>query len=126
MIQYIIDNYPNHGAALIGSLVLIFFLIKKEKDKHDTNKKYKGTWSEFFSANWDDFVLAILSGQGLATVQESAFMLISKWFDVSDPVKTYETSELGIAFIFGFSGTFLVGYLYKYIIKKTSSPDEVS
>lgn len=119
MMEFINNNW-NHFLALVGSLTLIFFLIKREKDQHDKNPKYKETWPNFFAKSWDDFIMAILSGQAIAFFQEGAFMMIAKWFDFNNPKEMYKDSETAIAFCVGFCGTFLVGYLYKYIIKKTS------
>ncbi len=108
--------------ALIGSLTLIFFLIKREKDRHDKNKKLKATWKEFFGSNWDDFVLAIISGQALSFIQQPVFKGYATWseWDNDKTERLYEDSEIAISFVVGFCATFLIGWLYKYAVKKTS------
>ena len=123
MLEFI-KNHWNHFLALVGSLTLIFFLIKIEKDKHDKNPKYKGTWKEFFLQSWDDFLFAIISGQALALFQQGAFMFIASWLNWTKPEELYKNSETAISFCLGFSGAFIIGYLYKYVVKKTITPEK--
>ena len=113
--------------ALIGSVILILFLIKREKDEHDTNKKYKNTWKEFFMSNWDDFALAILSGQLIVRIQESVYFGVVRYmdWDYDKYLDLYFDAEDAISFVIGFSGTFLIGWLYKVLMKKINKDVEV-
>ena len=112
--------------ALIGSIVLILFLIKREKDKHDNNPKYNATWKAFFYAKWDDFLLSIVGGQALAYIQEPLYFGVVRWmeWDYDKYVDLYFDSEEAVSFIVGFSATFIIGWLYRYIVKKTSKDVE--
>jgi hypothetical protein len=111
--------------ALLGSISLILFLIKREKDQHDNNPKYKKSWRAFFVQNWDDFVLALISGQILVLLQEPAYFGLVRFmdWDFEKCVDIYFDSEEAIAFVVGFSATFLIGWLYKYVIKKTKNEE---
>lgn len=112
--------------ALIGSLLFVIIRIKIEKEKVDTDTKYKAKWKKYFSKEWDDFAFSILAGQGLAVIQESLYFSYASWAEWDEKKSTdfYFEAEESIAFCMGLFGSVLVMLAFKYIIKKITAFSE--
>ena len=113
-------------AALIGAILLIIVWLKQEKDKHDKNPRYKKSWSKFLSQKWDDFLLAIITGLALCSVQESMFFFIVRFmdYDYQKATDLYFDSEEFIAFGLGLFGTLLFKLGYGYVQNKLNKLSE--